>query len=116
MVPLLNDQLWRRSSAERVLGDARSFWLWLASIPAAYALAWWGGDVLGRLFPLLIVVAILWSFTVANLLIVTLFRRFERRADTVVQAWGPIGIAFALAWIEILASAGIKLLLASLLS
>lgn len=112
-VPLLNEQLWRVSSGERVLGERRALLVWLASIPLAFALSWWGGDVLGPVYPLAVAAAILASLVAVNLIIVTLVPAFERRADRLAQAWLPLLLAFGLAWVEIAASAAIKLWLVS---
>ncbi len=114
VAPLVNDQLWRTSSSERVLGKTWPLLLWLATLPASYALLWWGRTVFGRLYPLGIAVAILGALTAVNLAIVTLLPAFERRAERVADAWRPLLPAFALTWVEIVASAAIKLWLRSL--
>lgn len=115
-VPLINDQLWRTSSSARVLGTTRSFVLWLASVPVAFVLLWFGGSILGAAYPLAVVLAVLATLTSVNLIIVTMLPVFERRADRLVQAWQPLLIALALAWVEVAASAAVKLLLVDLLT
>jgi len=115
-VPLINDQLWRTASPEPVLGRTRTVALWLASLPVAFVLLWFGGDILGALYPLAVTVAVLATLTSVNLIIVTMLPVFERRADRLFQAWEPLLLAFVLAWVEIVASAAVKLLLVRLLA
>jgi uncharacterized membrane protein len=114
--PLINDQLWRSSSPERVLGRPRVLAWWLGSLPVAFVVLWLGGDIFGVVYPLLVVLAILATLTSVNLIIVTMPRAFERRADRLRDAWLPLLIAFGLSWAEIAASAGMKILLERLLT
>jgi uncharacterized membrane protein len=114
-VPLINDQLWTRPSAEQVLGRPRVLAWWLLSLPATFVLLWFGGDIFGIAYPLLVALAILATLTAVNLIIVTMLPAFEHRADRLLQAWLPLLVAFGLSWAEVVASAGIKLLLERLL-
>lgn len=107
-VPLINDELWRTSSAERVLGSARALVTWVASLFVSYGAIVWGAPLLAVAYPLLVVAAILATLTAVNLLIVCLFRRFERRAERLRDAWVQLAIAFALSWVEIAASSALK--------
>lgn len=116
LVPLINEQLWRTSSSERIFGTRRSLALWLASIPVAFLCVLWGGPLLGAAYPLAVAIAILAALCAVNLVIVTLFPVFERRADRLADAWLPLMIATALSLVEVAASAGIKLWLTSVFS
>ena len=116
LTPLLNDQLWRTSSNVRVLGDARTLVIWLISLPVAFAVLFFGGVLLGGLYPLLIVLTVVGALGAVNVVIVTLFPAFERRADRLLDAWRPLLLAFGLVWVEIAASAALKLWLDSLLA
>ena len=114
-VPLINDQLWRTSSGESVLASVRDVLLWLASLPVAFLLLWFGGDIFGTAYPLAVVLAVLTTLTAVNLIVVTMLRPFERRFDRLAQAWEPLLLAFVVSWIEVAASAALKLLLERLL-
>ncbi len=116
LAPLINDQLWRTSSSERVLGTSRTLVLWLFSLPAAFAILWWGGPLFGVVYPGLVAIAVIAALTAVNLVIVTLLEVFERKADRLREAWLPLLLAFGIAWVEIFVSAALKLWLEAFLA
>jgi len=107
-LPLLNDQLWRNGSHDRVLGTGRAVAVWLASLAIAVPALWWIAPLLGALYPLLVVSSILGTLTLVNLILVCLLPAFERRADRVSDAWTQLLVAFALSWVEVALSALLK--------
>ena len=107
-LPLLNDQLWRNGSHDRVLGTGRALAAWLASLVIAVPALWWIAPLLGRVYPLLVVLSILGTLTFVNLILVCLLPSFERRADRLSEAWVQLLIAFALSWVEVILSALLK--------
>ena len=70
IVPLLNAQLWRRRSPERVLGETWEVAVWAAAIPLSFVAIWWGGPALGTAYAVLTAVAILVTLTAVNLVLV----------------------------------------------
>jgi hypothetical protein len=101
VAPLVSSQLWRRSSAGRVIEGWREVALWLAALPLAFALVRWGLPAAGVAFPVLVALCIVVTFTCVNLIIVTLAPRFERRADRLLQAWPALAFALVLSVLEV---------------
>ncbi len=81
---------------------------YLAAIALTYAGTMWGAPLLGVLYPVLVLVAIVATFVVINLVIVCLLPQFERRAYRLRDAWIAILLAGALTAFEIGASAALK--------
>ncbi len=116
VTPMLSSQLWERPGSGRVLESAGATGIFLLGIPVTYALVWWLLPLSGAAFSLFVVVAILVTFTAVNMVIVCLLPPFERRAVVFTDALPAIGIAFALAVIELWASAALKAWLISVVS
>jgi uncharacterized membrane protein len=112
--PLLNTQLWRRRSDERVLGSPVEGLVWCAAAPVTFALTLWGGPSLGILYPLAVGVAILVTFTAVNLVLVSLVPYFERAHDHLRDAWPALLCAFALSLVEFALADWLRLALLSL--
>lgn len=110
VVPMLDSQLWRRTSRARPLDSTGAVWVWFASIPVAFALLRFGMPHTGVLYPLLVTAAILATFTLIDLVFVCLAPRFERRAERPGDLVTPIVLALSLAVIEIALSALLKAL------
>ena len=113
-LPLINDELWRSASSERVLPRWTTTLVWLASLALAFACIYWLAPLLGAVYPLLVAGFILGTLTAVNLLIVLLVPAFDRRADRLADAWLPLVLAFGLSWLEIILSALVKLALVGL--
>ncbi len=114
MVPLLNTQLWKRRSEEQVLGSTLEGLAWCVAAPIAFAAFWWGGPLLGVLFPLLVSVAILVTFGVVNLVLVSLIPRFERSFDRLRDAWPALLLSLVLTLAELALADAARLALVSL--
>jgi uncharacterized membrane protein len=114
VAPLVNSQLWRRSSPERVLERAWEVALWAAAIPVSFAALWWGAPWTGVAYPLLAAAAILVTFTAVNLVMVLLAPRFEQRAERLFDAWLPLLIALGLTFAEIAVTGWLRAALLSL--
>jgi uncharacterized membrane protein len=111
LVPVLNGQLWRQPGRDRLLGRTSDALLWLLSIPLLFVLLRWVMPYFSILFPLLVVVAILVTFTAVNLAIVCLLPPFEMKAQRLRDAWLPILIAFGLTLFLLAATAGLRVVL-----
>jgi uncharacterized membrane protein len=109
IAPILNAQLWRRSTDEPLLGSGVEGVAWLASIPVTFALVYWGGPLLGIGYPLLVAGCTIATFVTVNLVVVSLVPKFERRAErfrdirlALLIATGLTLVEFALAdWLRL---------------
>jgi uncharacterized membrane protein len=114
VAPLVGSQLWRRSDPGRVLEGWREVALWVAGLPAAFALVRWGLPLAGIFYPLLVAACILVTFVSVNTIIVTLAPRFERRAARLMDGWPVFMLALVLSAAEVGAAASLRLWLQSL--
>jgi len=101
IVPLLNAQLWKRSSDGHVLGSPLEGIAWCAAGVVTFAAALWGGPLLGVGYPLVVSAAILVTFTAVNLVLVSLVPVFERSFDRLRDTWPAVLLALALTLAEI---------------
>ena len=108
IVPLLNGQLWRVRDPSRPLDAFWKVLLWLASIPAVFFVTLWVLPWLGLGFPVLVMLAILTTFTLVNLVIVAMMRPFENRAERLRDLWQPVLLSFAFTIVELVGSAALK--------
>jgi len=100
IVPMLNAELWAVPGRSRPLGGPS--WeaaIWLLSMPVLWAAAYWLLPWLGLGYPLLVSVAILATFTLVNLVLVSLVWPYDRRAvrgrDTLLPASFGLVLTFA---------------------
>jgi uncharacterized membrane protein len=114
VVPMLNDLLWRGGGVGRVLDPLWRFGVWLAAVPVFYGIVSATGLRLGVAFPVLIAIAIIFTLTAVNLVIVAMLPAFDRRAESVRQLPVPIAIAIAVAFIEIALAAQLRIFLLGL--
>jgi uncharacterized membrane protein len=114
LMPMINDELWRRASKERVLDTPEKLLIWLAAVPVSYAVIYRGLPFLGIGFPLLIAAAILGTLSAINLIMVCMLPMFERRAEKLWQAWGALLGALALSFLEIWLSGLLRVALVAL--
>lgn len=105
VVPMLNDELWSRSTPQRIFSPAWRLGAWLAGVPVVFVAVRWLAPLLGPLYPVVVALAILATLTTVNLVIVSLFPPFERRANRLTDAWVAILVAFGLTLAEVVASA-----------
>lgn len=114
LVPLLNDTLWQRADATRVLGDPWRFAAWVVSIPATFAAVKWLGPLLGVWYPILTALSVVAALTAVNLVIVGFFPAFDRRAVRARDLAMPILVAVGFAVAEIWLSRELRLVLLAL--
>lgn len=115
VAPLVNSQLWERSSAGRILEGRRETALWLVGLPLSFALVRWGLPALGAAYPVLVALCIVATFVCVNLIVVTLAPRLERRADRLLRAWPALAAALILSVLEMGGTAWLRTWLQSLL-
>jgi uncharacterized membrane protein len=116
VVPILNEQLWARRSSGRVLGEPVEGLIWVVAAPLTVAAAWWLGPMLGAGYALLTALAVLATFTLVNLIVVSLVPRFEHRAARLRDAWPALAIALAATIIELALADVVRLALLTLLA
>lgn len=109
--PMLNDELWRRGSSDRVLDPPWRYGVWLGSLPLAWAVITYIGPYLGTAFVLMVAMSIPATLTVVNLVMVAMLPWFDRRAEHGRDLLLPVAIAFAVAIAEIALAAEVRLLL-----
>lgn len=100
VVPMLNGQMWRHVDDVPLLSGWRGLW-WLAGLAASFAFVYWLMPQAGLAYPLALSAAILVTLTAVNLVFVTLAPVFERAAERLLAAWPQIGLAGALAIVEL---------------
>jgi hypothetical protein len=105
---MLNDEVFRTGSRERVLDPVWRLALWLGAVPVAFALIRWGAPALGVVYPILVAVSIVATLTAVNLVMVCLVPAFERKADTLWNAWLPILVGIAMSFAEIWLAAALR--------
>ncbi|MDI6901213.1 MAG: DUF2085 domain-containing protein [Anaerosomatales bacterium] len=101
VVPILNGQFWERASDEPPLNRWPLLAAWLLSILPVFAVVRWVLPFAGIVYPVLLSVAIVATFTVINLVVICLIPRFERAATTLVSAWPQVLVGVVAAFIEL---------------
>ncbi|NTW28429.1 MAG: DUF2085 domain-containing protein [Coriobacteriia bacterium] len=116
LAPILNDEVWCSSSAERVLAPGWRLAVWLGAVPVSFALIRWGAPVLGEVYPILTAVAIIGALCCVNLVILCVLPPFERRATSLRDLWPVLVVALALSFAEIWAAGAMRHFLESLVA
>lgn len=111
IVAMLNDELWQRSTVQRVLDPVRRFALWLVAIPVSYVVILYVLPHLGVGYPVMIALSVLFTLTCINLVIVAMFPAFDRRASRIVEVMTPAAIALALSFAEVALAAQLRTIL-----
>ena len=109
VTPLLNDELWMRSDAARVLSPGWRLAVWAISVPPLVFVVLYGGPLLGVGYPLAVAAAIIATFVIVNLVLAVdaVPVRAPRSAarDLIV----PLAIALLLTVLEFLLASLLKL-------
>ncbi|MDZ4166132.1 MAG: DUF2085 domain-containing protein [Coriobacteriia bacterium] len=103
-LPMVNGQLWRRSSPERVPSGRAAIGAWLAPLLVTFVVTRWLLPLLGVGYPVLVSAAIVATFVTVNLVFVGLMPVFERRAHRLRDAWPQILVAVGLSAAELAAA------------
>ncbi|MDO8879364.1 MAG: DUF2085 domain-containing protein [Coriobacteriia bacterium] len=103
-LPMVNGQLWRRSSPERVPSGRAAIGAWLALLLVTFVVTRWLLPLLGVGYPVLVSAAIVATFVTVNLVFVGLMPVFERRAHRLRDAWPQILVAVGLSAAELAAA------------
>jgi uncharacterized membrane protein len=114
MLPILNGELWSRPGRGRVLDGRRDTLLWLVSLPVAFVVVRWPFELLGIVYPLIVAAAILATFTIVNLTVVSMLPFAEGRSERLRDAWPLILMSFAFGIAEISAAAWVRVAVTSL--
>ncbi len=116
IAPVLNTQLWTEPGSGRVLGEWADGVAWCLAVPLTVAALWWGGPLLGAGYALAVAVAVLVTFTVVNLVVVSVIPRFERGASRLRDLSPAIAIAIAATFVELAAADWLRIALLSLVA
>jgi len=108
LIPMLNDQLWTRSSSIALLNGKRRLAIWLGCIPLTWAVVWWTGPLLDIAYPLLVIASIIATLTTINLVIVSMIPRFDRAAAGLSDLAFPVVVSVAVALGEIWAAGALR--------
>ncbi len=108
VVPMLNSSLWTDPSAERVLGGRGETAMWLAGLPATYLIVYYVLPRIGTAYLVVVIVAILVTFIAVNLIVISLFPKFERRFSRLLDARGALVISLALGVLEMAGASGLR--------
>lgn len=114
--PILNGQLWRRPGRGGVPSDLIETLMWLAAIPVTFVVVRWPFELIGIAYPLIVSAAVLVTFTIVNLTIVSVLPVVEGRAERLRDAWPAITAAFVLTILEVAASAWFRVVVTRLAS
>jgi predicted anti-sigma-YlaC factor YlaD len=98
-------------SRTRVPDDWREALAWLAPLPVVFAFVLWPATALGLAYPLAVALAILGTYLLVNLTIVSVLPFAEGRAERLRDLWPAVLVAAVLTVIEIAASAWLRVLL-----
>lgn len=113
--PMFNAQVWVLPGTDRTPDGWREVLVWLAMLVASFAVVRWLMPLLGVLYPLLLVLAIVITLNTVNMVFVGLMPPFERRAQRLRDAWLPLLIASGLTVLEIAGAAWLRSLAERLL-
>lgn len=108
VTPLVNAELWRAPGQARVLGGAREALAYVLALGASYAFIWYVAPDLGVAYPISVAAAIVATFVMVNLFIVSLLPPFGGRSERLVEAWPALSLALVLAGVQLAASAMLK--------
>ena len=114
VAPLLNDELWLRADAERVLSPAWRLGVWALSVPFVVAGLFFGGPFLGVAYPITVAVAIIATFVIVNMVLAAMLSPFEKRAQRARDLLAPLAIAVLLTVLEFVIASMLKLWFISL--
>lgn len=106
--PMFNAQIWTMPGVSRTPEGWRQVLAWLAMLVAAFAVIRWILPLLGVVYPLLLVVAIVVTLNTVNMVFVGLMPRFERRAQRLRDAWLALLIASGFTVFEIAGAAWLR--------
>lgn len=106
--PMLNAQIWALPSANRTPDGLREVLAWVVMLLVAFAVVRWLFPLLGVVYPLLVVLAIVVTLNAVNMVFVGLMPRFERRARRLRDVWLPFLIASGFTVLEIAGAAWLR--------
>lgn len=101
VAPILNDELWRTASRERVLEPIWRLAVWVAVLPVSYLIIRSGGPLLGIGYASITAAAIIFTLSCVNLIVVAMLPTFDRRAESLFDLVPAIVIAVIIAVVEI---------------
>ncbi len=103
ILPILNNQLWKKSSSARLLEESKKFLIWLLVLPLAFLFVWFQPHFFGYLMPHIAFLGVMVQMVVINLLILTTMPVFSQRYQKVFEMI-PLFIIGPLIIVEIFAA------------
>ena len=101
LTPMLNDCVWKTSHNRRVLEPLWRLAAFVGAIPLLYAGVWWGGPYLGIVYPIAVAIAVLFTLTCVNMVMVCMTPWFERKADRLRDVWPAAIVGLAMSLLEV---------------
>lgn len=109
-VMMLNEQLWAQGDRTRVIEGARATAWWIGGLLVSFGVAWTVLPLTGVLYPIIVSVAIITTFTTVNLVLVGLVPRFEKRARRFRDVAPQLAMALVLTAGELAAAAWLRVI------
>lgn len=113
--PMFNAQIWVMPGTNRTPDGWKQVAAWLAMLAGAFAVIRWVLPLLGVVYPLVLVAAIVITLNTVNMVFVGLMPRFERRAQRLRDARLALLIATGFTVLEIVGAAWLRTLAERLL-
>lgn len=113
--PMFNAQIWAAPGANRTPDGWRQVLAWLAMLVGSFVVIRWVFPLLGVVYPLLLIVAIVVTLNAVNMVFVGLMPKFERRARRLRDAWLALLISTGFTVLEIAGAAWLRSLAEGLL-
>jgi uncharacterized membrane protein len=109
--PMLQDELWRTQTQNRVLDPTWRLLVWLAGVPLAFVAIRWGAPFLGVAYPVVVAASTVATLAAVNLVIVAMLPPFDRQGERLRDVLVPVLLAVLAAIAEIAVAGFLRVVL-----